>query len=321
MGMCMKKYLTKKQVLDYRARVLHDASKLGASTAARRYGLSRGTIYNWQMEIVPQKTGPRASVFWQTDSDIEMFVIQIRLATNYGPKRIKDELGDFGIAVGEKAIRNIIEATGLAKKQRKPKKRAMQPFYAPYPGYRLQVDTKAVPNDGDKRRSRKHQFTAIDIVSKIRYLVVMDGLSNGNSIAFVKEALQFFQDIGITIECVQTDNHSTFTNLFTGGNKKADHELRRIHPLTLYLTGIGIEHKLSRPGTPQHNGFVERSHRTDEEEFYSLTKTANLDTATLNAKMGIWQNEYNILRRHSSCKNLPPLEYFNTYWKPRLDYA
>lgn len=149
----------------------------------------------------------------------------------------------------------------------------------------------------------------------------MDGLSNGNSIAFVAEALQFYQDIGIKIECVQTDNHSTFTNLFAGGNKRADHELRRVHPLTLYLTGRNIEHKLSRPGTPQHNGFVERSHRTDEEEFYSVTKTANLDTATLNSKMNTWQDEYNITRRHSSCKNLPPLEYFNVFWKPRLAYV
>lgn len=117
MGMCMKKYLTKKQVLDYRARVLNDASKLGVSTAARIYGLNRGTIYNWQVEITPQKTGPKGSVFWQTDSETEELVIQIRLSTNYGPKRIKDELSDLGIIVGEKAIRNIIEATGLAKKQ------------------------------------------------------------------------------------------------------------------------------------------------------------------------------------------------------------
>lgn len=321
MGMCMKKYLTKKQVLDYRARVLHDAAKLGVSIAARRYGISRGTIYNWQEEIIPQKTGPKGTVFWQTETSIEELIIQVRLATNYGPKRIRDELMDVDVIVGEKAIRNIIEASGLAKKQRRPKKMAMQPFYAPYPGYRLQVDTKAVPNDADKRRSRKHQFTAIDIVSKIRYLRVMDGLSNGNSIAFVAEALQFYRDIGIEIECVQTDNHATFTNLFGGGNKKADHELRRVHPLTRYLIAQNIEHKLSRPGTPQHNGFVERSHRTDEEEFYSVINTANLDTAKLDLKIHLWQDEYNITRRHSSCKNLPPIEYFNVYWKQKLAYV
>lgn len=317
----MKKYLTKKQVLDYRARVLHDASVYGVSDAARRYGLSRGTVYSWRDEIVPQKTGPRGSVFWQTDSDTEELVVQIRLSTGYGPKRIKSELADIGIGIGEKAARNIIEATDLTKKQRKPKKKRLQSFYAPYPGYRLQVDTKAIPNDGDKRTSRKHQFTAIDIVSKIRYLRVMDGLSNGNSIAFASEALEFFEEIGIKIECVQTDNHSTFTNLFVGGNKLSDHELRRVHPLTTYLTSRGIEHKLSRPGTPQHNGFVERSHRTDEEEFYSVTKTASLDTEELNVKINIWQEEYNTTRRHSSCKNLPPLDYFNSFWKESLSYA
>lgn len=317
----MKKYLTKQQTIAYRQRVLADACKLGVSATARRYGIHRDTIYAWCKEIIPQKPGPRGAVAWQTDIETEELVIQIRLATNYGPKRIRADLADINVNVGEKAIRNIISAVGLTKKQKRPKSKASQPFYAPYPGYRLQVDTKAVPNDGDKRKSQKHQFTAIDIVSKIRYLKVMDGLSNTNTLIFVKEALAFFESIGIKVECVQTDNHTTFTNLYAGGNKKADHELRRVHPLTLYLTGIGIEHKLSRPGTPQHNGFVERSHRTDEEEFYGTTKTASLDTVTLNSKIGLWQDEYNTLRRHSSCKNLPPIEYFNTYWKPRMAYV
>jgi len=319
MGMCMKKYLTKKQVLEYRARVLNDVSKLGVSSTARRYGLSRGTIYNWEKEIVPQKTGPRSTVYWQTGAELEELVVQIRLATNYGPKRIKNELTELGVLLGEKAIRNIIESVGLAKKQRKPKKKNLQPFYAPYPGYRLQVDTKAVPNGGDKRRSRRQQFTAIDIVSKIRYLDIKNGLSNGNSIAFVKEALAFYEDIGIKIECVQTDNHATFTNLFSGGNKKEDHELRRVHPLTQFLIGRGIEHKLSRPGTPQHNGFVERSHRTDEEEFYRVTRTINVELPTLQTKMNQWQDEYNTTRRHSSCNNLPPIDYFNIYWRELLN--
>lgn len=309
------------RVFAYRRRVLEDAAELGVSAVARRYGIHRDTIYEWRKEILPQKSGPRGIVFWQTYIETEKLILQIRLGTNYGPKRIKYELGDLGVAVGEKAIRGAIERADRVRQQRKPKKRVMQPFYAPYSGYRLQVDTKAVPSGGDEHKSRKHQFTAIDIVSKIRYLRVMDGLSNGNSIAFIAEALQFYEDIGIKIECVQTDNHSTFTNLFAGGNKKADHELRRVHSFTLYLTGRNIEHKLSRLGTTQHNGFVERSHRTDEEEFYSVTKTVNLDTATLNSKMNIWQDEHNITRRYSRCKNLPPLEYFNIFCKPRLAFV
>ncbi|MEO6761342.1 MAG: integrase core domain-containing protein [Candidatus Saccharimonadales bacterium] len=316
----MKKHLTKKQVLAYRKRVLVDASECGVTTIARRYGIYRSTIYRWRQEIMPQKPGPRSTVYWQTDSDIEELVLQIRLSTNYGPRRIKDELSDLSITVGEKAIRGIVERADLVRHQRKPKKKARQPFYAPYPGYRLQVDTKAVPNGGDERRSHRQQFTAIDIVSKIRYLSVKDGLSNGNSVAFVRDALVFYGEIGIKIECVQTDNHATFTNLYVGDKAKRLKN-QKIHPLTSYLTSRGIEHKLSRPGTPQHNGFVERSHRTDEEEFYDVTPTASLSFETIQAKMKDWQDEYNLTRRHSSCNNLPPIEYFNTVWIERLGYA
>lgn len=181
-----------------------------------------------------------------------------------------------------------MDRAGLVEHHTKKRVKKKYKFYAPYPGYRLQVDTKAVPNGSDKRRTDRYQFTAIDIASKVRFLSVYDSLSNYNSIRFVREALDFYSDIGIQIECVQTDNHSTFTNIYLGGNKKADHELLRVHPLTKYLLGRGVEHKLSRPATPQHNGFVERSHRTDEEEFYRLVDVVKLDDDQLQVAMKRW---------------------------------
>lgn len=67
------------------------------------------------------------------------------------------------------------------------------------------------------------------------FLAVYDSLSSYNSIQFVQYAMLFYTDIGIHIECVHTDNHSTFTNLYLGGNKQSEHELRRVHPLTQFL--------------------------------------------------------------------------------------
>jgi transposase InsO family protein len=314
----MQKHLTKQQVIAYRSRVLADSLKYGPTTTARRYGIHRDTIYAWKKELLPQKPGPRGRVFWQTDENTEIIILQLRLGTGHGPKRLHAELKDMGIVVGEKAIRGVIKRAGLVKAQRKPRKKASQPFYAPYPGYRLQVDTKAMPRGMDKRSTDRYQFTAIDIVSKIRFLAVYNYLSNGNSIAFVRHALAFYADIGIKIDCVQTDNHASFTNLYSGGTKKADHQLRRVHPLTIFLTDQGIEHKLSRPATPQHNGFVERSHRTDEEEFYGITNVVGLDDASLATKLQRWQDEYNLERLHSSCNYLPPMEYFTRMWKERL---
>lgn len=308
--MCtINKHLSKQQLIQYRLRVLKDVEQHGVAGTARRFGVSRFTIYAWQKSVEPRKRGP-GEVAWQTDAATERHIIQLKHATNYGPKRLRAELELVGVVVGEKAIRGVLERAGLVVHHTKKRVKKTYKFYAPYPGYRLQVDTKAVPNGTDKRRSDRQQFTAIDIVSKIRFLAVYDSLSNYHSIQFVRDALAFYADIGIHIECVQTDNHSTFTNLYLGGNKKAEHELRRVHPLTQFLLDQGIEHKLSRPGTPQHNGFVERSHRTDEEEFYRRVDVVRLDNSQLQGAMKRWQDEYNYMRLHSSLNYEAPMQHY-----------
>ncbi|MBU1089512.1 transposase, partial [Patescibacteria group bacterium] len=61
-----------------------------------------------------------------------------------------------------------------------------------------------------------------------------------------------------------------------------------------------------------HNCFVERSHRTDEEEFYRLLDLPSLDNQKLLLEMQKWQHRYNFLRLHSSCGNMPPFKYYLT---------
>lgn len=307
----MKKHLSKKQVIQYRLRVLKDAETYGAAKTARRFGIHRDTIYAWRRELEPQKPGPKSRVSWQTESDVEQLILQLKLATGYGPKRLGPELALIGVAVGEKAVRGVLERAELVEHHYRKRRKKPQKFYAPYPGYRIQVGTKVVPDDlPDLRSGERYQFTAVDIASKLRFLAIYDSLSNYNSIRFLKDVLEFFGEVGIRVECIQTDNHGTFTNLYAGGNKKADHELLRVHPVTQFLLDRGITHKLSRPGTPQHNGFVERSHRTDGEEFYRLVDLTRLDDGQLQVEVKRWQFEYNYLRLHSSCRNMPPMQHY-----------
>lgn len=304
-------FLTKQQITQYRLRVLRDARVHSISWAARHYGLSRQTIYRWSKDHVPKQRGPSQRVPWQTDKELEALVCQLRLSTNYGPKRIKAELAVLSYSLGEKAIRGICARAGLVRNHRKKRVRTSTRFYAPYPGYRMQVDTKAIEDEsGDERSSGRHQFTAIDIATRIRFIRLYDGLTTSYSIDFVHQAIAFFAEIGIQVKAVQTDNHSTFTNLYIGGNKKKDHAVLRLHPLTEYLTQQGISHILSRPGTPKDNTFVERSHRTDSEEFYRLRDTKKLSYQELSIEMKIWQDEYNCLRLHSSCNYLPPMKAY-----------
>jgi len=68
-----------------------------------------------------------------------------------------------------------------------------------------------------------------------------------------------------------------------------------------WVLGISV-----KPRSPNLNGKVERSHRTDDIEFYQLlTYTDDVD---LNKKLAQWEKFYNFYRPHSSLKGKTPYE-------------
>ncbi|MBI5121110.1 MAG: transposase [Rhodospirillales bacterium] len=87
----------------------------------------------------------------------------------------------------------------------------------------------------------------------------------------------------------------------------------KLHPFTRACQERGIAHLLSQYGTPRHNAFVERSHRTDGEEFYRLLDSSRLDDKELLTKLQIWQYVYNCLRLHSSCDYETPLKRYLSF--------
>ena len=72
------------------------------------------------------------------------------------------------------------------------------------------------------------------------------------------------------------------------------------------LADRGIRHVYIKPRTPRLNGKVERSHRTDKQEFYQLlTYTGEVD---LNAKLAEWERFYNYQRPHGAFRGKTPYE-------------
>ena len=51
----------------------------------------------------------------------------------------------------------------------------------------------------------------------------------------------------------------------------------RTHPVDDLLNSLNIIHKLIKPRTPRHNGKVERSHRNDQQRFYTYLKFYSYD--------------------------------------------
>jgi len=71
------------------------------------------------------------------------------------------------------------------------------------------------------------------------------------------------------------------------------------------LQAYSIKFRAARPYSPHLNGKLERSQKTDLQEFYV---TANLKDHQLNERLEEWQFHYNLYRSRSSLKGKTPMD-------------
>lgn len=134
-------------------------------------------------------------------------------------------------------------------------------------GIKWQMDVKVIPKQCyvGEIPDKFYQYTVIDEASRERFIYPYKEQSSYSTIDFVKRAITYF---GYKPETIQTDNGQEFTYTM-----KTD----RIHPVDIFLNSLNIHHKLIKPRTPRHNGKVERSHRNDQQRFYSYLKFYSYD--------------------------------------------
>ena len=134
-------------------------------------------------------------------------------------------------------------------------------------GIKWQMDVKVVPKNCyvGQIPDKFYQYTVIDEASRERFIYPYKEQSSYSTIDFVKRAIVYF---GYKPQIIQTDNGQEFTYTM-----KTD----RVHPLDIFLNSLNIQHKLIKPRTPRHNGKVERSHRNDQQRFYSNLKFYSYD--------------------------------------------
>ena len=73
-----------------------------------------------------------------------------------------------------------------------------------------------------------------------------------------------------------------------------------------HVEDLGIRHAYIKRGTPQLNGKVERSHRSDGQEFYQLL--SDKGDVDLEAKLDEWEKFYNFHRPHGAHNGNTPYE-------------
>ena len=144
-------------------------------------------------------------------------------------------------------------------------------------GIKWQIDVKFVPKvckipelPNDKNF---YQYTCIDEASRERFLYWYEEHTPQNTVDFIKRCIIYYGYQPIEI---QTDNGMEFT-------WNTD-KFKVIHPMDNLCLKLGIMHHKIRPRTPRHNGKVERSHRNDQNRFYSYLKFYSYDDLKIQMK-------------------------------------
>lgn len=175
------------------------------------------------------------------------------------------------------------------------------------PGALVEKDMKYVPKPGQKHAMGKHQenfwyqHTEADSFTRIRAIEVSDGQDTQTAIELHKEAKKRFP---FKVACENTDNGFENNNDFSKALKKEN-----------------VFHFYSNVGTPTDNPRVERSHLTDDLEFYHKVGVSN-DLRIQKERTQDWEDRFNLKRPHQALAYLTPMEFYRLWLKsPEQAYA
>ena len=260
------------------------------------FQVSKSTYYHWKKKY---KKGGYKELIRQTpdrskdprcvpEETIEL-VLKLRKEQKIGSKRIVWYLERYhGVTVSESSVTRILTKHGMARlKPGTPKRRLHSKRYnKKSPGHHVRIDVKINIFIREGRKIKRFQYTAIDDATRIRALKIYDRHTQANAIDFVDYVIKLFP---FRINNIRTDNGHEFQAKFHW-----------------HVEDLGMKHSYIKPGTPQLNGKVERSHRTDRKEFYQLLEYTN--DVDLNRKLKDWETFYNYHRPHGAHEGKTPYE-------------
>jgi len=205
----------------------------------------------------------------------------MRNKRNLGARRIQNELfREHELSLSLDTIHKVLTKHNVKPIKRPRKKKSdFIRYERPVPGDRVQMDTtKVAPGI--------YQFTAVDDCSRYRVLGVYNRATAANTLDFLDRVVE---EMPFPIQRVQTDRGREFFAV------KVQEK----------LMDYCIKFRPNKPAAPHLNGKVERSQRTDKEEFYA---TVNLKLEELEESIHEWQHYYNWQRTHGSLKGKTPME-------------
>jgi len=328
----------KEKVARQRLSVLQLAEALNnVSEACRQRGMTRTQFYEYKRrfqthgleglkDLPPiHKTHPQTTPKETVDKIIELSLKH----PGWGCVRLSDMLKLQGISVSSPTIQNILIKHGMGTKYERllklEEKAAQEPIEltaeqialiekanpcfkerhieSSRPGELLAQDTFFVGTL--KGVGRVYLQAVVDTYGSYAFGFLHTGKLPECAVAVLhNDVLPFYQERNIKVNAILTDNGREYCGKDT-------------HSYELYLALNDIEHRKTKVGHPQTNGFVERFNKTALDEFFRITFREKFyeSVQSLQEDFDTWLLHYNTERPHRGYRNMGkrPVDTLNQY--------
>lgn len=300
------------------------------SQAARTFGITRAVIYDIlgkakTGDLADRSKAPRHQPT-RTPAEIEDKVVEAKNKTRLGPERLSRYLKEYdGVAVAPGTIRHIIRRnkTRLESRLRRHRvrrgKREFVDWYSAKPFEIVQMDIKHIRDRKalsseqmihlDRCRIPNFQWGALDVNSRFKMIAYSREKTWTNGLCWYLWVISWLRSHGVTAKIVFTvDNGEEF-----GGRS-----WMKIRDLRKLVGGFGCRLIQNHKGHCEENAHLERSHLTDDEEFYIPRVLYMKNEADLLDEAMGYIYYYDNVRGHSSLDYQSPFAYLKSQL-PEID--
>lgn len=260
-----------------------------AALVCRRCGISAPTLRKWvrryQAEglagLDDRSRRPRTSPQRRVFAEQEQLILELRRTRQLGIKRLRNELirlHSLKLALG--TIHAVLVRHG-ENRLRRPRlqRKGTRRYSRPVPGERVQMDVCKIAKG-------LYQYTAVDDCTRYRVLGLAADKTAASTLRFLDQLLAAMP---FPIQRIQTDRGAEFFAYEV--QERLMRERIRFRPI--------------RPRSPHLNGKVERSQRTDLEEFWP---TVDLSHPDIDGQLAAWTRFYNHERPHDALQGQTPAQ-------------
>jgi transposase InsO family protein len=262
-----------------------------AGKVCQHYGISRFTLRKWLKRyekegkegLLDCSSKPKISPLQKRNQAQEQIILNLRSERKLGARRLQSELKrlydlSFSLSTIHKVLKkHNVPLLSFKRHYRKQIKR----YSCKIPGERVQMDVCKIAHE-------LYQYTAIDDCTRYKILALYSRRTSGNTLDFLD---QLQTRMPFPCQKIQTDRGAEFF----------------AYKVQERLKELKIKFRPIKPFSPHLNGKVERSQKTDLDEFYSGIE---LKDPRLLTKLRAWEEYYNKERSHSSLQGKTPCQRY-----------